>query len=334
MNIILALIIFCIVLFFYLHIYFHLKTSNDLEVYEIERPSKDKLEEICDLRQPVVFDFQNERILSDLPLDIVSENYGAFDVKVRDIKEHPSSQEENELYVPLTLKASLHAFSNDDESKYLSANNQDFLEETGLIKIYKYNDAFLRPYLVSNCNYDYMFSSDKVQTPFQYLLNYRNYFMVTQGKATLKLAPPKSARYLYTIKDYENFEFRSPVNPWNVQHEYKPDFDKMKCLEVTIEPGQILYLPAYWWYSIELDEHTSISTFFYKTYMNNIAIMPQLLMQLLQNSNVKRITIKKLDNTPSSSSTTNNDAPQQPQPQPQPLDENTAATATVTANID
>jgi hypothetical protein len=70
--------------------------------------------------------------------------------------------------------------------------------------------------------------------------------------------------------------------------------------------------------------------------MNNIAIMPQLLMQLLQNSNVKRITIKKLDNTPSSSSssTENNDAPQQPQPQPQPLDENTAATATVTANID
>ena len=30
---------------------------NDLEVYEIEQPSKDKLEEICDLRQPVIFDY-------------------------------------------------------------------------------------------------------------------------------------------------------------------------------------------------------------------------------------------------------------------------------------
>ena len=50
-----ALLIFCLVLFIYLHVYFHLKTSNDLEVYEIEQPSKDKLEEICDLRQPVIF---------------------------------------------------------------------------------------------------------------------------------------------------------------------------------------------------------------------------------------------------------------------------------------
>jgi hypothetical protein len=63
MNIILIVLIFCLVLFFYLHIYFHLKTSNDLEVYEIEQPSKDKLEEICDLRQPVLFDFYNEGLL-------------------------------------------------------------------------------------------------------------------------------------------------------------------------------------------------------------------------------------------------------------------------------
>ena len=41
--------IFCIVLFIYLHIQFHLKTSNDLEVFELDQASKDKLDEICDL---------------------------------------------------------------------------------------------------------------------------------------------------------------------------------------------------------------------------------------------------------------------------------------------
>ena len=41
-----AIIIFCITLFLYLHIYYQLKTSNDLEIYEIENPSKEKLEEI------------------------------------------------------------------------------------------------------------------------------------------------------------------------------------------------------------------------------------------------------------------------------------------------
>ena len=52
MNFIFILLIFCLVLFFYLHIYFQLKTSDDLEIYEIENPSKERLEEICDLRQP------------------------------------------------------------------------------------------------------------------------------------------------------------------------------------------------------------------------------------------------------------------------------------------
>ena len=62
MHIIYIVLIFCLVLFLYLHVYFQLKTSDDLEIYEIDNPSKDKLEEICDLRQPVLFRFQNDRI--------------------------------------------------------------------------------------------------------------------------------------------------------------------------------------------------------------------------------------------------------------------------------
>ena len=41
-----AIFIFCLVLFLYLHIQYHLKTSDDLEVYTIERPSKETLEEL------------------------------------------------------------------------------------------------------------------------------------------------------------------------------------------------------------------------------------------------------------------------------------------------
>ena len=39
--------IFMIVLFIYTHIYYNLKTSSDLEVYEVDNLSKDKLEDIC-----------------------------------------------------------------------------------------------------------------------------------------------------------------------------------------------------------------------------------------------------------------------------------------------
>ena len=286
MNIIVNLLIFCVVLFLYLHVHFHLKTSDDLEVYEIEQPSKDKLEEICDLRQPVIFEYPNERMLESCTRTTARDTYGAFEVKLRNVSQQPSDDEE--MYIPLSLSAALAALGKDGDSKYLVENNDDFLQETGMIKVFKYNDAFIRPYMVSNCMYDFAFASNKTQTPFRYEVNYRNYMLVTEGSVKIKLAPPKSAKYLYEQKDYENFEFRSPVNPWNVQQQYKPDFDKIKCLEVTVAKGFMIYVPAFWWYSIEYSDNTSIASFKYRTYMNNVAILPKLCMRLLQSQNVKR----------------------------------------------
>ena len=293
MKIIISTLVFCIVLFLYLHIFFHLKTSDDLEIYEIEQPSKDKLEEICDLRQPVVFDFNNDRLNEMCNLDYVSNNYGAFDVKVRNLK---NLDDESELYIPITLKATIELFKHDNERKYLTEKNQDFLEETGLIKCCRYNDIFLRPYMVSSCEYDLMTSSNLTVTPFKYDINYRNYYMVTQGSVRVKLAPPKSKKYLYQINDYENFEFKSPVNPWNVQSEYKPDFDKIKCLELELKPGKMLFIPAFWWYSFEFVENTSLCSFKYKTYMNTISNIPHYIMKFLQSQNVKRNIVKKVEN--------------------------------------
>ena len=100
MKTLFTILIFCIVLFIYIHINFHLKISNDLEVYEIEQPSKEKLEEICDIRQPVIFDYNVDGLLNDCNIDSIERNYGAFDVKVRNVKEY---DDVSELYLPLTL---------------------------------------------------------------------------------------------------------------------------------------------------------------------------------------------------------------------------------------
>jgi len=118
--------------------------------------------------------------------------------------------------------------------------------------------------------------------------------MVTEGNIKIKLSQPKSSKYLYQQKDYENFEFMSPINPWNVQSQYKADFDKIKCLDISLTKGQIIYIPAYWWYSIEFGNETSVITFKYKTYMNAVAILPNLIMKFLQSQNVKRNNVKQL----------------------------------------
>lgn len=290
MEIIIGFFIFCLVLFIYLHIQFHLKTSEDLEMYEVEQPSKDKLEEICDLRQPVLFDFDCQKIVESSNKSYISNNYNAFEIKIRNVKENDPN---SELYIPLPLHAANKLFSEDTNSTYFSENNNEFLEETGVIKSLKYNDEFLRPYMVSNCNYDIMMGSANTCTPFRYEINYRNYYLLTEGSAQIKLAPPHSIRYLYPNYDYENFEFRSPVDPWSPQPKYTADFDKMKCLEFTLTPGKTLYIPAYWWYSIKFNKNTSISCFNYRTYMNNIAVAPYIGMHALQIQNVKRNVVKK-----------------------------------------
>jgi hypothetical protein len=197
--------------------------------------------------------------------------------------------------VPFAFSNALNVIKEDKDQKYLVENNGDFLEETGLIKSFKYNDVFLRPYMVSQCGYDFQFASQNTRTPFRYELNYRNYLLVTEGQIKIKLSQPKSSKYLYQQKDYENLEFSSPINPWNVQPQYKADFDKIKCLDLVVKKGQILYIPAYWWYSIEFGNEASLVMFKYKTYMNTIAILPQLIMKLLQTQNVKRNHVNRVD---------------------------------------
>ena len=292
MKIIIGFFLFCLVLFIYLHIQFHLKLSNDLEIYEVDECSKEKVEEICDLRQPVIFDIENKKIVETTNQHFIQQHYHAFEIKIRNSKEEDA---QSELFIPLSLQEAVKLFNEDQQSMYLSENNSDFLQETGVVKNMSYNDEMLRPYMVSNCNYDIIMGSTNTCTPFRYEVNYRNFFLLTQGSAQIKLAPPQSTRYLYPQYDYENFEFKSPVNPWSPQPKYRAEFDKIKCLEFTLVPGKTLYIPAYWWYSIRLQSaNTSISCFRYRTYMNNVAILPYLFMYGLQLQNVKRNTTKKV----------------------------------------
>ena len=85
MNIIIFILVFSIVLFIYIHIYYHFKTNNDLEILEINNISKERLEEICDLRQPLTMTIDNN-IFKEFFLKNLLEKYSSFDIKIRNIK--------------------------------------------------------------------------------------------------------------------------------------------------------------------------------------------------------------------------------------------------------
>ena len=294
MEIFVGIFVFCIILFVYLHVKFQLKTSDDLEVYEIERPDKNRLEELCDLRQPLLFDYENSQLSQTFHRAFMAKNYGGFDIKMRTPKD--TSVKEELFHLPLKLSAALELVRKEaGGASYFTENSTDFLEETGLSKILRSADEFIRPYMYCNGSYDFMVGGDGVYTPLKYEINYRNYIYVTEGEVTVRLTPPKNVRYLDEKKDYENFEFRSPVDIWNTQPEYTTSMEKTKYMDVKLVAGRILYLPPYWWYSIRFDKTASLLFFRYRTYMNNVAILPRLIMCTLQNHNIKWDATQKAD---------------------------------------
>ena len=80
-----------------------------------------------------------------------------------------------------------------------------------------------------------------------------------------------------------------------MQQKYKAEFNKVKVLDIEMKQGDLLFIPAFWLYSIQYNEISSLSVFTYRTYMNTVAILPDLIMSFLQKQNVYRKNVKNLN---------------------------------------
>ena len=255
----------CIVTVLYIHIHFQLHTSNDLEIYEIVMPTKTKLEEVCNLKQPVLFDYYEETI-SHCTLDSLDE-YNAFDVMVFD---------DTHVGISLPLEKARALFKT---GRHATLHNGTFLQETMVRRYYDLTDLTLRPPLVTSMTHDIFFGSLNYTTRLQYHTSCRNYFLVTQGTITIKLTPPRNTPFMKEIKKYDTQEFFSDLNPWT------DDPKKVKFLELVVPVGKLFYIPAYWWYSIRLEKDACVCMFHYKTLTNLIATLPDIGMGILQRHN-------------------------------------------------
>ena len=287
-----SIFIFAVVLFLYVHILFHYKVGNELEIYEISDVCKDKLEEICDIRQPVLFDMIEDNISKTSSLSYISKTYNAFDIKIQNC--YAEQREDN---VPLNMNKAVILFDEDKDGKFISSDNDDFINETGIHKNIEYYDELFRPVGMNKSYYDILLGSENAHTVLKYDIYYRNFFIVSQGEVTVKLIPPKHSKYLQLYNNYETFEFISPMNPWNIQDKYEPSFDKVKSLEVILKANKCIFIPPYWCYSFKFKKQSSICSLKYSTYMNTLSFSHHLFMYYLQNQNVKvqYVTSKIID---------------------------------------
>ena len=262
----------CLVVFIYMHVMHQLKTSNDLEIFEIDAVDKPSLEEACCLRQPLLLDYWLDDLARCTPAQFT---YGAFDVNVVD-----ASGES--VPVPLDKARALFA-----KSTHYTERNDDFLKETMLHRILEKNDGMFRPPMIAAIRYDIIFGAVGACTKLRYSDWYRNYFLVADGTLKLKLSPPRNAKYLSTQKDYLKHDYYSSFSAWG-----SDELARVKFLELDVRKGQLVHIPAYWWYSFKLGKDACVLGFQYRTWMNAAATLPDTALGMLQRHNTTLVTLK------------------------------------------
>jgi hypothetical protein len=297
MNALIHIFIFLIIAFLYIHVSNQYKRSEDLEIYEMDYINNNHLQEVCDIKQPVLFEYKsfNEEFFANIECEKLLEK-GSFDIKVKENDDYWKDTDTVD-YIVLPFQSSQSLMTTDTHAKYFTENNESFIEDSGLFSMFQTNNAFLKPSFTNITKYDIQTGSQNCVTPLRYHTDYRRFLCVGSGKISVKMTPWRSTKYLYPNEDYDNYEFFSPINVWKPQKKYFNEMDKVKFLEFDVNAGNVLYIPPYWWYSIKYSDQSEniVAGFTYISVMNCLANLPNWVKYYAQQSNIKKRITKTLD---------------------------------------
>lgn len=77
--------------------------------------------------------------------------------------------------------------------------------------------------------------------------NYQNLNAQIYGKKAFLLFSPEQHQFLYPVKIDEEL-WSSPIDPQNPDLVKYPLFERTFCIEAILEPGEILFIPIFWWH--------------------------------------------------------------------------------------
>jgi len=297
--------IFIIVVFLYIHVVSQYKTSEDLEIYEMDYTTNRQLQEICELKQPILFRAPTE--MNPIRLNEWANEGTKYDICMKSSADYYTESSEGSGSACDYVLMSYSAFESLVSSKgprsgggagYFTEKNQDFIEDAGFYGEYRDLDTFLKPSYIARTTYDFIAGSVGAVLPMRYHTDSHRYFYVTSGKIRVKMTPYKSRKYLHMIKDYDHYEFWSPVNVWTPQEKYRNDYEKMRFVEFDVIAGYILYIPSYWFYSFEIiDTDSQIMSVIYNSPINLLAHSQDWFRYYMQFSTTKQRVLDGIVNT-------------------------------------
>jgi hypothetical protein len=294
MHFFIHFLVFIVILFIYMHVMEQYKTSEKMQLYEMDYIDNRELQTACNLKQPIVFEFRpvfSEFFYRQSP-KIYLEQMGMIDMRLKDTDDYRGARGSIDS-IGLSYRALYSLISSDTRAHYISEGNTEFVTDADLGSLYHRLDAYLKPPIYTcQTEYDILTGSHKATTPLRYHTHDRIFLCVIHGKLSVKMTPWKSrARFgsganNSIVKDYENYEFRVPgETPWEsngLQTHY---------LEFRVLSGQIVFVPAYWFYTIRFDEtDTVVAQIKYNSPINMLANARDIVSWYFQQKNIVRVS--------------------------------------------
>ena len=276
-------IVFFVCLFLYLHISVHYRKGEDLELFETDYVSPEALNESCQTLQPLLV--LGVRGVGSLPnVQQLTDGNGSYEACLRDMRDFlPCSHDVvvEDLVaglkpVCLPMSGILNVLSsNVEEGRYISEGNSEYLEEAGVYKKVRHwgEDRFAPSYNVWT-KLDVWMGNKGAFTPLRVHRFYRQYLVPRgPGILTVKMTPWKSRKYLHAISNDMMLETLSPIVPGGVPREDQKDSrSRLKFLEFVVKEGNVLFIPPFWWYSVEFSgPNMAVYSYTYVSAMNWLA---------------------------------------------------------------
>jgi hypothetical protein len=273
--------VFLLVFFLYVHIVYQYKSSDEMDIYEMDYVDNANLQETCNLLQPFVF--SGRESLPSLPTleEALSEKPEALFHLYDDPKKDPISLPMSAI-LPLLQESST-------SRRYYSEHNQAFFQEVvDFQEKMREVDPCLQPPFTAQTHHDVCIGSVLATTPLKYHVNTRKFLVVSTGKIQVKMTPWKKHRkYIHEIRDYDIGEYRSGMDVWDPAPHHQRDCKKLEFLEFDVSEGQVLYIPPYWGYSLRYQEpKTCVFDYTYSTWFNRIAFLGEIGRTWLQQQNI------------------------------------------------
>lgn len=238
--------------------------AYNISMLILNNPSPEQIEIACKENVPVLIRGllpQWQDVIEWTP-DFFSRNYGEVmvSVNIKQVEQQTNTLKRVKLneYIDWMKKIEDGGLSLKRGENYYLAESLDFLEKADLEDeidqyFHKICPAHVQKLASSLITYTFWMGPKGSRTGFHYDIDYRNFLCLISGQKEFVLVSPQYTKDMYPSDRYEYGSRLSQIDIWEPVDAAKfPRFiHDVKYLRFTLQQGEILFVPAYWWHAVK-----------------------------------------------------------------------------------